>query len=493
METVQEQAETGGKTVTLSVLDRIIQEGRMARDELQQTYARDMLEELATQILDEGMTVESDTVAMINHRIAQIDELISAQLNEVLHHPDMQRLEASWRGLHQFVMNTETSSRLKLRLLNVSRDALQNDLEKAVEFDQSTLFKKLYEDEYGTFGGNPYSVLVGDYEFGRHPQDVALLEKISQVAAAAHAPFIAAASPRLFDMGSFAELGVPRDLAKIFESAELIKWRAFRESDESRYVTLVLPHVLQRLPYGPDTVPVEGVNFVEDVNGLDASKYLWGNAAWKLANRITDAFALYGWCAAIRGAEGGGLVEDLPAHTFSTPSGDISLRCPTEIAITDRREKELNDLGFVALCHKKNSNSGAFFGGQTTNQARIYNTPEANANARISAMLPYILAASRFAHYLKVIMRDKVGSFMSRDEVESYLNNWIADYVLLRDSAPQEIKARYPLREARVDVSEVPGKPGVYRAVVFLRPHFQLEELTTSIRLVAELPPPAVA
>ena len=336
-------------------------------------------------------------------------------------------------------------------------------------------------------------MLVGDFEFGRHPQDVALLEKLSQVAAAAHAPFIAAASPRLFDMGSFLELGVPRDLAKIFESTELIKWRAFRESDDSRYVSLVLPHVLQRLPYGLDTVPVEGVNFIEDVDGLDASKYLWGNAAWMLASRLTEAFALYGWCAAIRGAEGGGLVSDLPAHTFSTPSGDISLRCPTEIAITDRREKELNDLGFIVLCHKKNTNTAAFFGGQTTNQARIYNTPEANANARISAMLPYILAASRFAHYLKVIMRDKVGSFMSRDDVESYLNNWIADYVLLRDSAPQEIKARYPLREARVDVSDVPGKPGVYRAVVFLRPHFQLEELTTSIRLVAELPPPAAA
>lgn len=493
MDNVQEQAETGGQTVTLSVLDRIIQEGRMARDELQQTYARDMLEELATQILDEGMAIESDTVAMINHRIAQIDALISDQLNEVLHHPDMQKLEASWRGLHQFVMNTETSTRLKLRLLNVSRKELQDDLEKAVEFDQSTLFKKLYEDEYGTFGGNPYSVLVGDFEFGRHPQDVALLEKISQVAAAAHAPFIASASPRLFDMGSFAELNVPRDLAKIFESTELIKWRAFRESDDSRYVSLVLPHVLQRLPYGPDTVPVEGVNFVEDVDGLDASKYLWGNAAWVLANRITEAFALYGWCAAIRGAEGGGLVESLPAHTFATPSGDISLRCPTEIAITDRREKELNDLGFIALCHKKNTNTAAFFGGQTTNQARIYNTPEANANARISAMLPYILAASRFAHYLKVIMRDKVGSFMSRDDVESYLNNWIASYVLLSDTAPQEIKAQYPLREARVDVSEVPGKPGVYRAVVFLRPHFQLEEQTTSIRLVAELPPPAAA
>ncbi len=486
-------ASSESTTQTLTLLDRIIADGRMAHDESQQGYARDMLAEFATQVLDEGMAIDKDTVAMINDRISQIDKLISDQLNEVLHHPDLQKLEASWRGLHMLVDQTETSSRLKLRLLNVTQKELQNDLEKAVEFDQSALFKKIYEEEYGTFGGHPFSLLVGDYAFGRHPQDVALLEKLSNVAAAAHAPFIAAANPKLFDMNSFTELAVPRDLSKIFESLELIKWRSFREGEDSRYVSLVLPNFLLRLPYGPDTKPVEGMDYLEDVNGTDHSKYLWGNAAWLMATRITSAFAKYGWCAAIRGAEGGGAVEGLPAHTFRTLSGDLSLKCPTEVAITDRREKELNDLGFISLCHKKNTDMAVFFGGQTTNKAKLYNTNEANANARISAMLPYVLAASRFAHYLKVIMRDKVGSFMTRDNVQTYLNNWIADYVLINDNAPQEIKAQYPLREARVDVSEVAGKPGVYRATVFLRPHFQLEELTASIRLVANLPPPVAA
>ncbi|RMN44256.1 type VI secretion system protein ImpC [Pseudomonas syringae] len=482
-----------GNTQTLTLLDKIIAEGRMAHDDSQQGYARDMLAEFATQVLDEGMAIDKDTVAMINERIGKIDSLISDQLNEILHHEDVQKLEASWRGLHALVKNTETGTRLKLRLLNVSQKELQTDLEKAVEFDQSALFKKIYEEEYGTFGGHPFSVLVGDFTFGRHPQDIGLLEKLSSVAAAAHAPFIAAASPRLFDMSSFTELSVPRDLAKVFESQELIKWRSFRESEDSRYVSLVLPHYLLRLPYGPDTNPVEGMNFIENTTGTDHSKYLWGNAAWALTQRITEAYAKYGWCAAIRGAEGGGAVEGLPAHTFRTSSGDLSLKCPTEVAITDRREKELNDLGFISLCHKKNSDVAVFFGGQSTNKPRLYNTSEANANARISAMLPYVLAASRFAHYLKVIMRDKIGSFMTRDNVQTYLNNWIADYVLINDNAPQEIKAQYPLREARVDVTEVPGKPGAYRATVFLRPHFQLEELTASIRLVATLPPPAAA
>jgi type VI secretion system protein ImpC len=478
---------------SLSPLDRIILEGKMARDDLQRAYARDLIGEFVTQILEQGMTVGKDTVAMINRRIAQIDELLSNQLNDIMHDEEFQRLEATWRGLQYLVMNTETGTHLKLRVLNATKKEILDDLEKATEFDQSALFKKVYEEEYGTFGGNPYGLLVGDYEFGRHPQDIEVLERMSNVAAAAHAPFIAAASPKLFDMDSFTDLGTPRDLAKTFESTELIKWRSFRNSEDSRYVALVLPHILLRLPYGPSTTPVEGVNFVEEVNGRDHKKYLWGNAAYALAQRITNAFALYRWCAAIRGVEGGGLVEGLPTHTFRTDEGDIALKCPTEIAITDRREKELSDLGFIALCHCKGTDYAAFFGGQTTNKPRIYNTNDANANARLSAMLPYILASSRFAHYLKVIMRDKIGSFMSRGDVEAYLNTWIADYVLLNDNAPHAIKAKYPLREARVDVTEVPGKPGSYRAVVFLRPHFQLDELTVSIRLVAALPPPVAA
>lgn len=488
-ETENESGAAG--TENLSLLDRIMVEGRLARDVSQRAYARDLVGEFVNQVLAEQGTVSGDVVAMINARIADIDDLLSAQLNEILHHKDFQTLEASWRGLNKLVMNTETSTRLKLRLLNITKAEVLKDLEKAVEFDQSALFKKIYEEEYGTFGGTPYSVLVGDYEFGRHPQDVALLEKISNVAAAAHAPFIAAASPRLFDMDNFIELSIPRDLAKIFESAELIKWRSFRESEDSRYVALVLPHVLMRLPYGPDTVPVEGVEFIEDTDGREHGKYLWGNAAYALAERITAAFAQHGWTAAIRGVEGGGKVEGLPVHTFQTDEGDIALKCPTEVSITDRREKELNDLGFIALLHCKGTDYAAFFGGQTTNKPKLYNTDFANANSRISAMLPYILNASRFAHYIKVIMRDKIGSFMTKENVQSYLNTWIIDYVLGKDDAGQALKAKYPLREARVDVTDVPGKPGAYRATVFLKPHFQLEELTASIRLVAELPPPA--
>jgi type VI secretion system protein ImpC len=485
------EAAAAAATTEQSLLDRIIQDGKMARDESQQAYARDLVGEYVNQILDGGMTVSSDTVASIEAQVARIDELLTAQMNEILHNEELQRLEASWRGLHFLVFNTETSTRLKLRLLNVTKKELLTDLEKATEFDQSQLFKKVYEEEYGTFGGAPYGLLIGDYEFGRHPQDMALLEKISGVAAAAHAPFIAAASPRLFDFDSFTELGVPRDLAKIFESAELIKWRSFRDSEDSRYVTLALPHILLRLPYGPDTVPVEGFTFREDVDGRDHKKYLWGNAAWALGQRITNAFALYSWCGAIRGVEGGGLVEGLPTHTFKTDEGDIALKCPTEIAITDRREKELDTLGFVTLVHCKGTDYAAFFGGATTQKPKVYDTNEANANARISAVLPYMLAASRFAHYIKAIMRDKIGSFLTAENVSVFLNRWIGNYVLGRDDAGQSLKAQYPLRSARVDVSEVPGKPGAYKAVAFLRPHFQLEELTTSIRLVATLPPPA--
>src|SRR5215471_4555019 len=481
------QAESGG------LLDRILLQGRMVRDQSQRAYARDLIEEFVNEVLVDGTTVSSDVVAAINDRIANIDDLISAQVNEVLHYPEFQQLEASWRGLNYLVMNSETGTMLKLRVLNISKAELLKDLERAVEFDQSALFKKVYEEEYGTFGGFPFSCLVADFEFGRHPQDIQLLRKVSGVAASAHAPFIAAASPRLLDMERFSELSAPRDLSKIFESAEVIAWRSFRESEDSRYVVLVLPRVLLRLPYGPDTKPVEGMSFVEDVDGTNHDKYLWGNPAYILAQRITTAFSLYGWTAAIRGVEGGGKVEGLPAHTFHTDEGDIALKCPTEIAITDRREKELNDLGFITLVHCKNTDYAAFFGGHTSNKPKFYNTAAANANAQLSAMLPYILNASRFAHYIKVMMRDKIGSFMTKENVQVFLNNWISDYVLGKDDAGQSLKAQYPLREARIDVSDIPGRPGCYSATVFLRPHFQLEELTASIRLVAELPAAAAA
>ena len=502
-----------------TLLDNIVATMTQEPDIKQTEYARLMLSAFNAEVESANVHTDENMLETISTRIEELDKLISAQLNEILHAPELQTLEASWRGLNQLVMNTETGTSLKLRLFNLSKDELRNDLKKAVEFDQSVLFKKVYEEEYGTFGGSPFSVLMGDFEFGRSAQDIEMLTKLSNVAAAAHAPFLTAASPKLFDLASFADLAVPRDLSKVFESGALIEWRAFRETEDSRYVSMVLPHYLARLPYDPENSPVPGMSaFTEDVSlpdnspdseaqaddadaaealkkylAPDPKKFLWGNAAWLLTQRITEAFAQYRWCAAIRGPEGGGTCSDLPLYKFNTPSGDLAIQCPTEVAITDRREKELDNLGFIALCHRKNSNLAVFFGGQTTNKPKTYNTFEANANARISGLLPYMLAASRFAHYLKVILRDKVGSFATRDNVQTYLNNWIADYVLINDNAPQEIKAQYPLREARVDVTDVPGRPGSYRATVFLRPHFQLEELTASIRLVAALPAPVAA
>jgi type VI secretion system protein ImpC len=475
----------------LGLLDQIITEGRIARNESQKGPAVDMIGEFVKQILDGGIVVSKDTEQMIGTRIAQIDRLISDQLNEIIHHPDLQRLEASWRGLGYLVNQTETGPRQKIRVLNVSKQELLKDMEKASEFDQSALFKKIYEEEFGTYGGASYGCLTGDFEFGNNPQDLTLLEKLSQVAAAAHAPLITSASATLFDLESFTELSNPRDLSKIFQGAGYAKWKSFRESEDSRYVALCLPHILMRLPYGQATTPVESFDFEEEVDGTDSGKYLWGNAAYGLTSRITDAFARYGWTAAIRGVEGGGLVTGLPVHAFATDQGELAMKCPTETAITDRREKELADLGFVSLVHCKGTDNAAFFSVQTANKPKIYDSDQANANARLSAQLQYILAISRFAHYLKAIMRDKVGSFNTAKSVKDYLNHWISNYVLLDDDAGQEMKARFPLREARVEVFEQPGKPGVYRAVAFLKPHYQLDELTVSLRLVADLPTPA--
>ncbi len=481
-------AETIEVAEGLGLLDRIVAESKVAVSESEQSSAKAQIAELVDEVLAGSVTVSNDLVTSLDVRIAELDQLLSEQLNAIMHHPDFQKLEASWRGLKYLVMQSETSPMLKIRVLNASKKDLVKDFRSSSEFDQTALFKRIYEEEYGTFGGAPYASLVGDYEFSRHPEDFYLLDELSHVAASAHAPLITSASPSLFGLESFEDIGKPRDLSKIFDTVEYAKWKSFRESEDSRYVGIVLPHVLGRLPYGRETVPVDEFNFEEDVDGSDHKKYLWNNAAYAFAARLTDAFAKYGWLAAIRGVEGGGLVEGLPTHTFGTDDGEIALKCPTEIAITDRNEKLLADLGFISLVHCKNTDYAAFFAGQSVQKAKTYNTDAANANARLSTQLPYIFAASRIAHYMKAIMRDKIGSFASRENVQDYLNTWLAQYVLLDDSASQEAKAKYPLREARVDVVEVPGKPGVYRAAAFLRPHFQLDELTISLRLVAELP-----
>ena len=476
------------QTLEHSLLDQIVEEGRMARDPAARERGKNLVKEFVSQVLEGAMTVSKDAEVMINARIAQIDHLVSLQLNEVLHNAIFQKLEASWRGLKYVLDQSETSDKLKIKVLNVTKKELLRDLQRAPEFDQSAMFKKVYEEEYGVFGGAPFSALIGDFEFGRGPEDIELLEKVSQVASAAHAPFLTAASPEMINLDSFTSIDAPRDMAKVFDSSEYAKWKSFRQSEDSRYVGLCLPHVLSRLPYGKNGVQIDAFNYEEGVDGTDHSKYLWGNAAYALGARLTQAFALYGWCAAIRGVEGGGLVEGLPTHNFTTDSGDVALKCPTEAPITDRREKELADLGFIPLVHCKGTDYAAFFSVQSSQKPKVYDNEAANANARLATQLPYIFAVSRFAHYLKSMMRDKIGSFMSRTDCERFLNQWITNYVTPDDTASAYVKASHPLRDARIEVSEVPGKPGVYRAVSFLRPHFMLDELTVSLRLVAELP-----
>jgi type VI secretion system protein ImpC len=476
------------QVVELGLLDQIVDEGRLGRDVAARERGKDLVKEFIAQVLDGSMTVSKDAEAMINARIAQIDHLISLQLNEVLHHAAFQKLESTWRGLKFLLDQSETGENLKIKIFNATKKDLLRDLQRAAEFDQSALFKKVYEEEFGIFGGAPFAALVGDYEFGRGPEDIELLEKISNVASTAHAPFLSAASPEMFNLDSFTSLDAPRDLAKVFDTTEYAKWKSFRQSEDSRYVALTGPRVLMRLPYGKATKPVEEFAYEEHVDGSDHSKYLWGNSAFALGAKLTAAFALYGWCAAIRGVEGGGLVEGLPVHNFYTDEGDIAMKCPTEAPITDRREKELADLGFAPLVHCKGTDYAAFFSVQSCQKPKLFDNEAANANARLSAQLPYILAVSRFAHYLKAMMRDKIGSFTSRVECERWLNQWITNYVTPDDSASASVKASHPLREARIEVMEVAGKPGVYRAVAFMRPHFQLDELSVSLRLVAELP-----
>ena len=488
-QTAAAQASGAEYAAGTSLLDDIVEKSKVAKSDSEHARAKDLIGELVHQVLDGTVIVSDNLSATIDARVAELDRLISTQLSAVMHAPEFQRLESTWRGMDYLVKESNTGQTIKIKALHAPKRDLVRDFKGASEFDQSALFKKVYEEEFGTFGGSPFGALIGDYEISRQPEDMYFIEQMSHVAAAAHAPFISAASPELFGLETYADLGKPRDLSKVFDTVEYTKWKAFRESEDARYVGLTLPRFLGRLPYNPlDGATTEGFNYVEDVDGTDHHKYLWCNAAYAFGTKLTGAFEDYGWCAAIRGVEGGGLVENLPTHTFKTDEGEVALKCPTEIAITDRREKELSDLGFISLVHCKNTDYAAFFGAQSAQKARKYASDAANANAVLSAQLQYIFAVSRIAHYMKAMMRDKIGSFAAAANVEDFLNRWLTQYVLLDDNASQEQKARFPLREASVQVSEVPGRPGVYRAVSFLRPHFQLDELSVSLRLVAELP-----
>jgi len=457
--------------------------------------AHELVKTLVEQALVGTVTFDRNLPRTIDKAIAAIDAKLSAQLNEVIHHPRFLQLEGSWRGLNYLVMNSETGTSLRLRVLNLPKREMMRDLTRAVEFDQSQLFKQIYENEFGTPGGEPYGALIGDYEWTSHPDDIETLRLVSNVAAGAFAPFISAAGAGMFGFQNWPELSRPRDLAKIFDTIEFAKWRSFRDSEDSRFVNLVLPRAVARLPYGAATKPIDEFAYEEapyDAAGaaksMNHEHYCWMNAAYVMGTRLTDAFAQTGFCVAIRGAEGGGKVENLPFHVFTSDDGDLDAKCPTEIGITDRREFELSNLGFLPLCHYKNTDYAVFFGAQSTQKPKKYDRPEATSNAAISARLPYLMATSRFAHYLKVMARDKIGSFMEATDVEAWLNRWIQNYVNSNESAGQEMKARFPLREARVEVREIPGRPGSYNAIAYLRPWLQMEELTTSMRLVARIP-----
>ncbi|MDY0271993.1 MAG: type VI secretion system contractile sheath large subunit [Advenella sp.] len=446
---------------------------------------------LAQQALENTVTLSSDAYSTIQAIIAEIDRKLTDQINQIMHHAEFQQLEGAWRGLHYLVNNTETDELLKIRVMCISKKELGRTLKryKGVGWDQSPIFKRVYEEEYGQFGGEPIGCLVGDYHFDHSPPDVEMLGELARISAAAHCPFISGADPAVMQMDSWQELSNPRDLTKIFTNTEYAAWRSLRESEDARYIGLAMPRFLARLPYGARTNPVDEFDFEEETDGANHERYTWANSAYAMAANINRSFKEYGWCTSIRGVESGGAVANLPCHTFPTDDGGVDMKCPTEIAISDRREAELAKNGFMPLVHRKNSDFAAFIGAQSLQKPAEYNDPDATANARLSARLPYLFACCRFAHYLKCIVRDKIGSFNERDDMERWLNDWIMNYV---DGDPvnssQETKARKPLAAAEVQVQEIEDNPGYYSARFFLRPHYQLEGLTVSLRLVSKLP-----
>jgi type VI secretion system protein ImpC len=474
-----------------SLLDMAIKHTRQTAPD----RAKELLQALTQQALEGTVTFDKNVGHTLERGIAAIDRAISKQLAAILHHPKFQKLEGSWRGLRHLVMNSETGEDLKIKVLNIDKRTLFKDLDKAAEFDQSQMFKKMYENEFGTPGGEPYGALVGDYEFSNHPEDIDMLTKLSSISAAAFCPFISSVAPGMFGFDSFEEMNKPRDIAKIFETVDYAKWKAFRETEDSRFVSLVMPRVMARLPYGDKTVGVEEFHFEEfeqnaagKLKEIPHEQFCWTNAAYHMAANMTRAFSNTGFCVAIRGAESGGKVESLPVYNYTTPEGDKAMKCPTEVQITDRREAELSSQGFLSLGHYKDTDAAVFFGAQTVQKPQKYDNPNASANAEISARLPYIMAMSRFTHYLKVIGRDKIGSYAEATDVTRILNQWISQFVIGNANPSKEQKEKYPLAEAQVLVREIPGSPGSYNAVVHMRPWLQFEELTTSMRVVARIP-----
>ncbi|WP_087024142.1 type VI secretion system contractile sheath large subunit [Thaumasiovibrio subtropicus] len=474
----------------LSVLDRAIS----ATTQTPADTTKELLSNLTAQALDGTVTWDKNLTLTIEKAISALDEKISSQLSAVMKNQDFQKLEGTWLGLQKLVKNSELGPDLKIKLADYTKDELLEQFEDAPAIDRSRFFTMVYQEEFGTAGGQPYGALIGDYEFGYGDEDVALLRYMGEVAAASHSPFIAAANSSMFDFDSFQIFNEGKPVAAGFDSPAYASWNAFRASDDSRYVALTLPKTLARLPYGAQTVPVKEFAFEELATRADGSSFptsdndfVWSNAAYEYGLLLTNAYTQFGWCTAIRGTENGGKVENLPNYTFKNEAGDLIQQCPSEVNLTDEREKELSDLGFLPLVHYKNSNYAVFMGAQTTHKPKTYTDPDATANAAISARLPYTMASSRIAQYLKVMGRDWIGSALDPGDVEKDMNTWIHQYVN-PNAIGNEAKARHPLVEAKVTVEEQAGKPGSYSAVAYLQPWLQMEELTTSLRMVANIP-----
>jgi type VI secretion system protein ImpC len=485
----QTQQESG--TLEMSDFSSLLQKEFKPQSDKAKESVEVAVRTLAEQALAGTSLISGDVLGTIQSLIAALDKKLTEQINLIMHTEEFQKVESAWRGLHYLVNNTETDEMLKIRVMNISKNDLAKTLKKfkGTAWDQSPIFKKMYEEEFGQFGGEPFGSIVADYYFDNSAPDVELLSSMAKVAAAAHAPFISAAAPSVMLMESWNELANPRDLTKIFQTPEHAAWRSFRESEDSRYVGLTMPRFLARQPYGAKSNPVEEFDFEEDTSAPSSKNYTWANSSYAMAVNINRSFKEYGWCSRIRGIESGGAVEGLPVHAFPTDDGGVDMQCPTEIAISDRREAELAANGFMPLVHKKNTDFAAFIGAQSLHKPAEYDDADASANAALAARLPYLFATCRFAHYLKCIVRDKLGSFKERDEMERWLTKWIMQYV---DGDPgsssETTKAQKPLAAAEVVLEEVEGNPGYYTSKFFLRPHYQLEGLTVSLRLVSKLP-----
>ncbi len=485
----QEASAEGTEEAAGSLIEQVLEETKIKPTDEGYDIARQGVEAFISELLAPGREALKVHQSVINQMIAQIDKKLSVQVDEILHHEDVQKLESAWQGLKLVIDQTDFRENTKIELLNVSKDDLLADFEDSPEIPKSGLYKLIYTAEYGQFGGEPVGTMIGNYDFGPGPQDIKLLQYMASVAAMSHAPFIAAASPNFFGENDFNKLPNLKDLKSIFEGPQYIKWNSFRESEDARYVGLTLPRFLLRLPYGKETIPVKAFDYEETVSG-DHEHYLWGNTAFAFATRLAASFAKYRWCPNVIGPQSGGAVEDLPLHQFEA-MGEIQTKIPTEILVSERREYELSEEGFIALTMRKGSDNAAFFSANSCQKPKFFGQSkegkEAELNYKLGTQLPYMFIINRLAHYIKVLQREQIGSWKERGDLERELNTWIRQYIADQDNPPPDVRSRRPLRQASIVVSDVEGDPGWYKVDMKVRPHFKYMGAFFTLSLVGKL------